>query len=46
MMNQRVTAHLPPALLEKLQLGYAWPPEQREAMLAMEQAVYAEMRTW
>jgi hypothetical protein len=27
-------------------LGYEWPPEQREAMLAMEQAVYAEMRTW
>jgi hypothetical protein len=27
-------------------LGYEWPPEQREAMRAMEQAVYAEMRTW
>jgi hypothetical protein len=27
-------------------LGYEWPLEQREAMLAMEQAVYAEMRTW
>jgi hypothetical protein len=27
-------------------LGYQWSPEQREAMLAMEQAVYDEMRTW
>jgi hypothetical protein len=27
-------------------LGYEWPPEQRESMLAMEQAVYAEMRSW
>ncbi|HXV99307.1 MAG TPA: pyridoxamine 5'-phosphate oxidase family protein [Anaerolineae bacterium] len=27
-------------------LGYEWPPEQREAMLAIEQAVYTEMRTW
>ncbi|MCL4294986.1 MAG: pyridoxamine 5'-phosphate oxidase family protein [Anaerolineae bacterium] len=27
-------------------LSYDWPPEQRESMLAMEQAVYAEMRTW
>jgi hypothetical protein len=27
-------------------LGYEWPLEQRAAMLAMEQAVYAEMRTW
>lgn len=26
-------------------LTYEWPPGQREAMLAMEQAVYAEMRT-
>ena len=25
-------------------LSYAWPAEQREAMLAMEQAVYKEMR--
>lgn len=25
-------------------LMYEWPPEQREAMLKMEQAVYAEMR--
>jgi hypothetical protein len=27
-------------------LGYQWSSEQREAMLAMEQAVYDEMRTW
>lgn len=27
-------------------LAYQWPPEQREAMLAMEQAVYAELREW
>jgi hypothetical protein len=27
-------------------LMYEWPPEQREAMLKMEQAVYAEMRDW
>jgi hypothetical protein len=27
-------------------LGYQWPPEQREAMLAVEQALYYEMRTW
>lgn len=27
-------------------LGYEWPPEQRESMRAMEQAVYTEMRTW
>ena len=27
-------------------LGYEWSPEQREVMLAMEQAVYAEMRAW
>jgi hypothetical protein len=26
--------------------GYEWPAEQRESMLAMEQAVYVEMRTW
>jgi hypothetical protein len=25
-------------------LMYEWPPEQREPMLKMEQAVYAEMR--
>jgi hypothetical protein len=27
-------------------LGYHWPPEQQEAMQAIEQAVYEEMRTW
>ncbi|MBI5898266.1 MAG: hypothetical protein HZB40_03460 [Rhodocyclales bacterium] len=27
-------------------LMYEWPAEQREAMLRMEQAVYAEMRDW
>jgi hypothetical protein len=27
-------------------LGYHWPPEQQEAMQAMERAVYEEMRTW
>lgn len=27
-------------------LGYEWPPDQRESMRAMEQAVYTEMRLW
>lgn len=27
-------------------LTYAWSPEQRQEMLAMERAVYAEMREW
>jgi hypothetical protein len=27
-------------------LSYDWPPAQQESMLAMEQAVYTEMRTW
>ncbi len=27
-------------------LGYHWPPEQQEAMQAMERAVYEEMRIW
>jgi hypothetical protein len=27
-------------------LAYEWPPDQREAMQAMEQAVYAEMQAW
>lgn len=27
-------------------LGYEWPAQQREAMLRMEQAVYAEMRAF
>jgi hypothetical protein len=27
-------------------LAYLWRPEQREAMLALEQAIYAEMRAW
>jgi len=27
-------------------LGYEWPLEQREAMVAMETAVYNEMREW
>jgi hypothetical protein len=27
-------------------LSYNWPAKQRESMLAMEQAVYTEMRTW
>ena len=29
-----------------LPLGYEWVPEEREAMLAMEEAVFAEMRAW
>ena len=27
-------------------LAYEWPADQREAMLKMEQAVYAELRDW
>lgn len=27
-------------------LHYDWPPERRETLLAIEQAVYTEMRTW
>ena len=27
-------------------LAYEWPADQREAMLMMEQAVYAELREW
>lgn len=27
-------------------LGYEWPEDQREKMVAMEQAVYAELREW
>lgn len=29
-----------------LRFAYEWPPDQREAMQTMEQAVYAEMSAW